>query len=378
MVTEAEAIDLQHELNQEQIRRFIRQNGGVITFDQFVEESLYGKANSFYQEKVTIGKKEDGGHFLTDGMNPLFAQLCHRFIQPYLDKYGGDMMELGGGNGRFKRNFLDRVSESQKKLRRYISVDASQKCHREQSQYGGVNLNESALSMSLPDRSVNGVVFSNELVDALPFKLVGPNIEDHRFTGMSELMYRLDSNNEIYAEWVQTTSPEITRYMARQQRFLQSVGFHPDWDYNKHLYFGLNLNEEKLLVEINRVLNHGTIMLVDYGATIHELIEAGGFDRFDMFPHRLATSAEQAYHRAYEADLTYKVNFTNLQEVARELGLTVVFYGPQKYFLWDLISKEEESELDRLGKNHPWYEDRQTIQRDTSPGSFKVLVLEKK
>lgn len=364
----------QRQENQRHLANFIKANGGIITFDQFVEESLYNPERGFYNQAVVIGKSSEGAHFQTAAANPLFAELMARHTLPLL-RSGDEFIEIAGGMGTFKQNILAIANQNQFSLP-YLSIDISSKFHKMQHDIDPNSIQASVLDLPFPDNSKKGVVFMNESVDAYPFKVLYPIKNRYTFSHLEELCFSLDANENIVPVSKRVESSEILDYWQRHVDYLST--YHAvdiNWDV-KQRTFCINLYEERVIRELARVMQTGsTIVMIDYGSTVLKLLEENSrLFGFRMFPSSSSVSVKEAPSRVYETDMTTDVNFTNLIMVAEKVGFKVKKFTPQKYFLWEKITPEEELEMKRLKELHPWYQHRNIL---SSYGGFKVLVLEK-
>jgi len=149
--------------------------GGKMRFDAYMREHLFGR-EGYYTKRVEIGDTHyfghgsEGimppGHFDTDASDKAFPLLLQlHFVAQGIT--GKDFLELGGGNGSFKRNYLSTRPDTN-----YISVDSSPKLAVLQQTEGGHTILGSALNLPLRDGCIDGVVFSNELLDALPCRVL--------------------------------------------------------------------------------------------------------------------------------------------------------------------------------------------------------------
>lgn len=363
---------------QQRLKDFIVSNGGSIRFDRFMEESLYGQDDSYYQTRVNIDFQDNGGHWSTFAIRPLFSELVSRPIFKELAIYGKEaiLLELGGGTGVFKSNIL-KLAEQQHLSFRYISVDNSFKLSIQQKKHDGEAYFASALDLPFPDRSLNGVIFMNELVDALPVRLLRAVKEKSVFSHFEELWYNLNGT-DIEHKWLPAEDQQTNDYWSRQRKILTLThGFSWDWDISNYKTMALNLLQADLIRECSRVLGKGKIIIIDYGDTIYNLLHNKEDWRVFASPSRINTSVEQLHEHAYFADLSSKVNFSDLQLVAEAEGLEVSWYGPQRYFIWEQVTKAEEDELKHLGDKHPWVSkiNIPVLKTQDNTGTFKVLVL---
>ena len=148
----------------ESITAAITAAGGAISFEQYMGLALYGEGG-FYQDGGKAGRQ---GDFITSPeVGPLFAAVVARYLDNCWNELGCpdsfDVVEVGAGPGTLARGIFDARPRCVSALK-YVSVEIS-----ESQRAMHPDFVESVESFS--DRSIEGVVLANELLDNLPFKL---------------------------------------------------------------------------------------------------------------------------------------------------------------------------------------------------------------
>jgi SAM-dependent MidA family methyltransferase len=138
---------------------------GPLRFDEFLRLALYGP-NGFYQSGGSAGRR---GDFLTSPeVGPLFGVVLTRALDRWWHDLGRPdpftVVEAGAGPGTLARAVTTAPSECAGALR-YVAVELS----AEQRSRHPEQVESRA---DLPDRPFTGVVFANELLDNLPFRLL--------------------------------------------------------------------------------------------------------------------------------------------------------------------------------------------------------------
>ena len=148
----------------ESITAAITAAGGAISFEQYMGLALYGEGG-FYQDGGKAGRR---GDFITSPeVGPLFAAVVARYLDNCWNELGCpdsfDVVEVGAGPGTLARGIFDAQPKCLSVMK-YVAVEIS-----ESQRAMHPDFVESV--ESFPDRSIQGVVLANELLDNLPFKL---------------------------------------------------------------------------------------------------------------------------------------------------------------------------------------------------------------
>jgi SAM-dependent MidA family methyltransferase len=148
----------------DEIRAAIDAAGGVIRFDEFMRLALYGE-QGFYGGAGRAGRR---GDFITSPeVGPLFGAVVARFIDAEWARLGRPVpftfVDAGAGPGTLARSVIAARPGCADALR-YIAVEVSAP-QRE------LHPPEVESAATLPDEAMTGVIFANELLDNLPFRL---------------------------------------------------------------------------------------------------------------------------------------------------------------------------------------------------------------
>ena len=87
------------------------------------------------------------------------------------------------------------------------------------------------------------------------------------------------------------------------------------------------------LERIDRLLQRGFVLSIDYGYTHGEIATAGKFPQGSLMPTRAIEPTPDVLLDPGERDITAHVNFTALIERGKELGWETLGFSPQQEFL---------------------------------------------
>ena len=306
------------------IKEEIRESG-PISFRRFVELSLFHPEHGYYSSgKARIGKK--GDFYTAPSVHRSFGETISRFLAEASLLIGGEsftVVEFGASGGQLALDILEALSRNHPGLYSktdYVMSETSPaavlearerlKGHRGRVRWI-TDLRE------IGKGGFSGVAIANEFLDSLPFHRLRADGDDLR-----EIFLSL-RNGEI--EEV-LRDPETEEIYDFSKRYLE--GYAQSEEAEVCLLAG------KWLAEVERALQKGFVLCIDYGSIAPELYSParrkGTFRCF--YRHQLSSDP---YMRVGEQDITADVNFSELMRVGDTLGLDTVKYTTQGQFLID-------------------------------------------
>src|SRR4051812_44772053 len=146
---------------------------GLITYAKYIEAVLYHPQIGYYmRDKQKIGRQ--GDFITTSNISDIYGRIVAKWFSRVCKKaqLAPTFCEIGAGNGRFAHAFLQEWKESIQTPLKYIIVDSSpfhRKLQRELlvTDFPLVHVD------SINDvEAFEGMIFSNELFDALPVHVI--------------------------------------------------------------------------------------------------------------------------------------------------------------------------------------------------------------
>jgi SAM-dependent MidA family methyltransferase len=349
-----------------QIRREIRERG-PLPFARFMELALYHPQYGYYARGAQ-GLGRGGDYVTASDSGRAFGRCVARQLAEIDRRIGPfepfDVLEFGAGRGLLARDILDEMLELDPHLAsrlRYTMVDRSAAMRDVSSRQTPEARVEGPSGI---DGGRRGCVLAVELFDALPVQRVR-----RRAGELVEVFVDVDER-EALVEVERPASADVielaTRYGAAAEEGMEA-------EVAPTLTRQLDL--------MDSVLERGVMLIVDYGDRAGELYCAARAHGTLLAYHRHQTN-QQYLERVGEQDLTAHVNFSALEDRARQRGLTVLGLTTQDRFLIGngILDAFEQTEPTRLQDPQRARERLRAMQLIHPSGmgrAFKVLLLSK-
>ncbi|TCS84435.1 class I SAM-dependent methyltransferase [Tepidibacillus fermentans] len=369
----------QNQLKDKIIQKIKNQKDQRITFYEFMKMALYEPDLGYYTKNRTkIGKAAD--FYTSSTVGPVFGKtIANTFLEllPYsTDKEDYTILEMGGGDGRFARDALTGIKEKNLHIYEkliYYMIETSpyhQDLQRER-------LKEHLDHVKWVDRleeipqPFQGVIFSNELVDAFPVHLV--QMKEGK---LKEIYVTWDEEKGDFAQITdEISTKELETYFLEQKIILK-----------EEQIAEVNLDAIQWLETIVKFLDKGYVITIDYGYPADELYASHRQNGTLMCYHRHVAN-ENPYQKIGDQDITSHVNFTELINRGEKLGLKTILFTTQSYFLLNsgILEYLQEIELNQMLQRDLFHDEalkmNRAIRQLITPGemgeTFKVLVQQK-
>ena len=354
-----------------QIRNEIAESG-AIPFARFMALALYCPDCGYYEkEKDTLGQR--GDFYTSVSVGSLFGELlAYEFAQWLQELPMADgrlrIVEAGAHDGKLARDIAGWLCHHRGQLFErveYLIIEPStrrQAWQRETLKEFGSKVRWSRdLSTSAPS-TICGVIFSNELLDAMPVRRLGWDAKRREWF---EWGVAFDRDQFVWARMPAILEPSsLVFYPSRDLANVLPDGFTTEVCPDADVWWRLAA----------RALRHGKLLTLDYGLGAEE-----------FFTPQRANGTLRACHRHRfvddvlanpgEQDLTAHVNFTAIQRAGEAVGLKTEALVSQAKFLTG-IAQRAWAEGSDFGS---WTQERtrqfQTLTHPDHLGRpFKVLL----
>ena len=300
---------------QTQISQAIADAGGWLGFDRFMDMALYTPHLGYYASDLRkFGlMPARGSDFVTaPEMSPRFGQAVARQTEQALSASGThEVWEFGAGSGVLAEQVLQALPQ----LERYTIVDISGSLRQRQQarlEALGALAGKVQWASELPHK-MKGVVLGNEVLDAMPVKLLarlgreGEGVWHERGVAVHEGRF-------AYADRPTDARPPF-----------EVEGTH---DYITEIH----PQAEGFIGTLADRLEAGAIFLIDYGFPEHEYYHPQR-SMGTVMCHRGHLADADALSDVGSKDITAHVNFTGIALAGQAAGLQVLGYTGQGRFL---------------------------------------------
>ncbi len=302
----------------------------LITYAEFMGAALYHPEFGYYmKDKQKIGRQ--GDFITTSNISDIYGRLMAKWFSHICkrEKLAPVVCELGAGNGRFAQAFLQEWQETIQTPLKYIIVESSPFHRKLQKELLGTDFSIVQVRSLRDVESFEGMIFSNELFDALPVQVI------EKVNGkLFEIMIGIQ-NNELIEEKVLLTNSDILSFLQESRIELK-----------EKQRIEVPLAMEKMLREISQSLLKGIVVTADYGYTLEEWMDprrARGSLR-GYYQHQMIDDVLQ---HPGEMDITTHIHFDYLIQKGEQSELELITKLRQDEFLLKAgILKELENHYD--------------------------------
>ena len=317
-------------------------SNGWLGFDRFMALALYSPGLGYYANDLRKfglmpgGQNESGSDFVTaPEMSPRFGQALARQIAESFQATGTrEVWEFGAGSGALAEQILLSLPE----IERYTIVDLSGSLRVRQQQRLSAFAGRVHWATALPEKMC-GVVIGNELLDAMPVRLLARVNGMWNERGVAVTPTLVASRTALPPGGATPPKGGLSAGLASPPNYQlvfadQPTDLRPPSEVaGTHDYLTeIHPQAEGFIRTLADKLEAGAIFLIDYGFPEHE------------YYHPQRSTGTVLCHRAHQVDadalsdvgykdITAHVNFTGIALAGQEAGLTVLGYTGQGRFL---------------------------------------------
>ncbi|MFM0052686.1 class I SAM-dependent methyltransferase [Caballeronia grimmiae] len=321
------------------IRERIAAAGGWLPFDRYMDLALYAPGLGYYSGgAMKFGRRaEDGSDFVTaPELSPLFAKTLARPVAQALRASGTRrLMEFGAGTGKLAAGLLTALAELDVDIEQYAIVDLSGELRDRQRATLMAQAPALAAKVewldALPD-AFEGVVIGNEVLDAMPVRLVVRKLGAWHERGVV-----VQGDGFAFEDRALSVDPQISLI----DDAIDETNDEPFAEY-------LTETHEAALAFTKTVctmLVRGAAFFIDYGFPRREFYHAQRAGGTLMCHYRHRAHTDPFLYPGLQ-DLTAHVEFTGIAEAGVEKGADLLGFTSQARFLMNAGITDVLGELD--------------------------------
>jgi len=293
------------------IRAQVQRAGGWLPFDRYMALALYAPGLGYY---ANASRKfgplpSSGSDFVTaPELTPLFGQALARQVRQALQVSGTrEVWEFGAGSGALAQQLLEALGTD---IDRYTIVDLSGSLRQRQRERLASFGAKVQWAVELPEQ-LRGVIVGNEVLDAMPVKLlhrVGGTWHERGVVASLVDFDFEDRPTELRPPLlVEGAQDYLTEVHPQAQAFVRTIGDR---------------------------LQAGAAFLLDYGFPESEYYHPQRH-MGTLMCHRGHLADPDPLEDAGTKDITAHVDFTGIAVAAQEAGLNVLGFTTQAHFLFN-------------------------------------------
>jgi SAM-dependent MidA family methyltransferase len=337
----------------------------MISYAEYMDLVLYHPELGYYMREVEkIGR--NGDYITSSNMAEIFGGTFARWYAGLVknQSYSPQICEMGAGNGRFAKAFLQEWYASENPELNYFILEKSPYHIKKQKELFEGKWKVQQLGALDELREFKGLFFSNELFDALPVHIV-----KKRQGQFFEVMVSHEKDQLIEIE-VPLINKEIIAFINEHQLPIA-----------EGQRIEIPLYMEEIVFQLGKVLTEGMIVTIDYGYTNDEWREPARRDGSlrGYYQHKLINDV---LVNPGEMDLTSHIHWDILENIGEKYGLSKVGKWRQDEFLLSIGILDQ---LENHGDPSPFSEVnkrnraiRSLIMPSGISTAFQVLVQEKR
>jgi SAM-dependent MidA family methyltransferase len=353
------------------------ETAGKLPFARFMELALYHPELGYYEQKNDPGRR--GDFYTSVSVGALFGELLAFQFAEWLEVIpmaggGWRMIEAGAHAGQLAKDILSWLQRQRPKIferLEYIVIEPSprrQEWQRETLAEFGNKIRWLAQISELKNpqsairnpQSAYEIIFSNELLDAMPVRRFGWDAKNKKWF---EWGVAVESGKFVWAKIPNSESPTSVRRLPSSLLDVLPDGYTIE----------TSPAAENWWRKAAHVLKRGKLLTMDYGLTADEWLSPARTNGTLRAYFRHHASDDLLAHVG-EQDLTAHVNFSTIQKAGEDAGLKTEFFSTQSKFLTEILAKTQRDKT--FGEwNSARVRQFQTLTHPEHLGrAFRVLV----
>ncbi len=350
---------------QQMVRQQIAAAGGWISFARYMETVLYHPGLGYYSGGAT--KFGAAGDFVTaPELSPLFGQTLAQPLAAWLRNTGPQLLEFGAGSGALAAQLLNTLGDMGCAPQCYFILELSgalRARQRDTLQQQAPQWVERVHWLDTLPTDFNGVMFGNEVLDAMPVHLFIKHAGAVWERGVSE------QNGQL--QFAERPADEMLRAQVQALETQREAAL-PDGYLSE-----LCPAASAFIASVAQCLQRGVLLLIDYGFPAREYYHTQRTQGTLMCHYRHHAHDDPFLYPGLQ-DITAHVDFSAIAQAAHRAGLERIGYTSQARALVNAGITDLAAELDRSDMATYLHAARglQTLLAESEMGElFKVIAF---
>lgn len=300
--------------------------GGWLPFSRYMELALYEPGLGYYSSaSAKFGRRpEDGSDFITaPELSPLFALSLARAIGDALAASAThEIMEFGAGTGKLAAGLLGALAQDGGACSRYTIVELSADLRARQQQTLAdrvPHLLDRVRWLEALPATFEGVVLGNEVLDAMPVRLVARTRGAWHERGVAR-----DDASLVFQDRVLAPAGAVPDTALAE--IAEATENEPDYVTETHEA------ARAFVGTICTMLTRGAALFIDYGFARREYYHPQRNTGTLMCHYRHRSHGDPFFHPGLQ-DITSHVEFSGIAQAGLDAGADLLGYTSQARFL---------------------------------------------
>mgnify|MGYP005811468001 CR=1 FL=1 len=291
-----------------------------ISFADFMEAALYYPELGYYERQKPFGK--EGSFYTSVNTSSVFGRCLARSFYYVVSelKLPSYIYEFGAGSGLLASDILDFYKDHFNKFYdnlKYYIIEKSSLLIKEQKKLLTKHISKVEWLGYKDLKNIEGICFSNELIDAFPVHRIIKIGED-----IKEL-YVINYEDKLQFYPDDIVSSELKEFVNKNQIKLKLID---------RQIADINLIAAKWIESLSNAIKRGVIITIDYGDTADKLYNPYRMDGTVTCYYK-HTQNNDFFERVGEQDITAFVDFTTLIKYAATSNTEKIALLPQWQYL---------------------------------------------
>ena len=301
-----------------------------VTFAEYMADALYHPDFGYYTTKKQIFGKT--GDFITaPEISNTFAQAVAQNIIASKKNPWDNIIEFGAGTGKLAAEILLHLKEKNFLPDNYYIIEISNELKATQKdtikKICPALIDKVKWLTQPPNNEIEVFVIANEVIDAMP-------VHRYLYDGKLKEYYVGSKDQQLYLYPKETETNSILNNIIN--KYLKD---------KKHYIFEVNYFINDWLKSIFDFMSQGHVLVIDYGYGANEFYQEDRQSGTITCHYRHTINYDPLINIG-DQDITSKVNFTQIADIADNIGFDIRGYNYQNSFILNSVEADKLSIID--------------------------------